>query len=69
MLTQTIAQDKYNIYGSETIEGSFFMFMQFKKLVSTFFQEQGEGQKNYEAILFCLHFTIKKKGKMPIFRL
>ena len=39
MLTQTIAQDKYNIYRSETIVvGSFFMSSQFQKLVSTFFK-------------------------------
>ena len=40
MLTQTIAQDKYNIYRSETIVGSFFMSRQFQKLVSTFFKNK-----------------------------
>ena len=45
LLTQTIAQDKYNIHRSETIVGSFFMSTQFQKLVSTFFKNKVKVKK------------------------
>ena len=66
MLTQTIAQDKYNIHGSETIVGSFFiaffMSTQFQKLVSTFFKNKVKVNR-IQMQSFCLHVTRKKPRK------
>ena len=65
MLTQTIAQDKYNIHGSETIVvGSFFISSQFQKLVSTFFKNK----KNLVTIFFFSHFIRKMNGKNAYFQ-
>ena len=71
MLTQTIAQDKYNIHGSETIVGSFFiaffMSTQFQKLVSTFFKNKVKVKRIQ--IFFLPSFDPKKEQeKMPTFR-
>ena len=62
MLTQTIAQDKYNIYRSETIVGSFFMSRQFQKLVSTFFKN-----KKNSLTFFAVISSEKMNGKNAYF--